>query len=190
MVLFGVNFLGKIKRGLEAIKFVCLWEIGFCLSCLYTSMERNWEATGSVEEEGKGYSLRFPRSTACSSAAEKVSPSAKPPGMPDWSNQPAGAVQGDSFLGCPSPPPAPFWCQYSCFDPAASSQSALPRELVVVAKAVEKARMWYRCAPSRVGQWVNKPEKIKNVGELKQLSDQQREFLGLLLVRAKWGYRK
>ena len=92
----------------------------------------------------------FPRSTACSSAAEKVSPSGKPPGMPDWSNQFAGAVQGDTFPGRPSPQPAPYWCQYSCFYPSASFQSALRCELaakmsmravVVVVKSVKNTRI-------------------------------------------------
>jgi len=92
----------------------------------------------------------FPRSTACSSAAEKVSPSGKPPGTPDWSNQFAGTVQGDTFPGRPSPQPAPSWCQYSCFYPSASYQSALRRELVAwsgtrvvpaVVKRVENARI-------------------------------------------------
>lgn len=95
--------------------------------------------------------LSFPRSTACSSAVEKVSPSGKPPGMPDWSNQFAGTVQGDTFPGHPSPQPVPYWCQYSCFYPSASHhQSALRRELpaqrgmpavVVVVKSVENARI-------------------------------------------------
>lgn len=111
----------------------------------------------------------FPRSTACSSAAEKVSPSGKPPGMPDWRNQFAGAVQGDTFPGRPSPQPTPCWCQYFCFYPSASYQSALPRELaagrgvhaaVVGAQSGEDSRIECQCAPRSVGQCVNEPQKI------------------------------
>ena len=90
----------------------------------------------------------FPRSTACGSAAEKVSPSGKPPGMPDWSNQFAEALQGDTFPGHPSPQPAPYWCQHSYFYPSASYRSALWHELavhrgmgMVVVKSVENARI-------------------------------------------------
>lgn len=110
----------------------------------------------------------FPRSTACSSAAEKVSPSGKPPGMPDWSNQFVGAARGDTFPGRPSPQPAPSWCQCSCFHPSASHQSAPGCKLgalrgvcaeVVAVKSLGKAGIHPRCAPRSVGQCVNQPEE-------------------------------
>lgn len=133
----------------------------------------------------------FPRSTACSSAAEKVSPSGKPPGMPDWRNQFAGAVQGDTFPGRPSPQPAPCWRQDFCFYPSGSYQSAVPHELaagrgmcavVVGVQPAGNSRTECQGTPRSVGQCVNEPTK-KTWEDYSNCQSSRGSSLGFFLPR-------